>query len=358
MPASRSPVRSTHTLSEILSQPEVWRSCLHDLSGSAAFQSILSKAPSRKEWLFVGCGTSFYLAEAAAGSWTLLAGQSARALPASELLLFPRLAQLKAKDLQVVVISRSGRTSEAVRAAELLSRTYHLPTLGVTCASDSDLSKACELTLVLSAADEKSMVMTRSFTSILLALLHLAASNGDASAFSSSFETMTAALAPRMGAFNDRVESFVSKHSFADYIYLGQGPLFSIAREAALKITEMSCSFAQAYHTLEFRHGPKAVVAPQTCLTFFLSQSGADAETEVLVEMKELGGTIVAVCNRATEAVRRSSDLVIEFEAGVPELVLLAPFIVPAQLLGFHTGIKKGLNPDEPKNLSRVVILD
>jgi glutamine---fructose-6-phosphate transaminase (isomerizing) len=358
MPASGSPVRNTHTLSEILSQPEVWRSCVRDFSGSAAFQSMLGKAASRKEWLFVGCGTSFYLAEAAAGSWSLLTGQAASALPASELLLFPRLAQLKAKDLQVVVISRSGRTSEAVRVAELLSGTYHLPTLGVTCASDSELSKACELTLVLPAADEKSMVMTRSFTSILLALLHLAVSNGDAAAFASSFETMAAALASRIDAFNDRVESFVSKHSFADYVYLGQGPLFSIAREAALKITEMSCSFAQAYHTLEFRHGPKSIVAPQTCLTFFLSQSGVDAEGDVLVEMKELGGTIVAVCNRATEAVRRSSDLVIELEANVSELVLLAPFVVPAQLLGFHTGIKKGLNPDEPKNLSRVVILD
>jgi glucosamine--fructose-6-phosphate aminotransferase (isomerizing) len=358
MPASGSPVRSIHTLSEILSQPDVWRSCLRDLSGNAVFQTALSKTASRKEWLFVGCGTSFYLAEAAAGSWTLLTGQPARALPASELLLFPLLGQLEAKDLQVVVISRSGRTSEAVRVAELLSQKHRLPTLGVTCASDSELAKACELTLVLTAADEKSMVMTRSFTSILLALLHLAASNANARTFSSSFETIAVALASRIGAFNDCVESFVYKHSFADYIYLAQGPFFSIAREAALKITEMSCSYAQAYHTLEFRHGPKSIVAPETCLTFFLSESGMNAEIEVLAEMKELGGTIITVCNRATEAVRRSSDLLIELETGVPELALLAPFIVPAQLLGFHTGIKKGFNPDEPKNLSRVVILD
>jgi len=53
-----------------------------------------------------------------------------------------------------------------------------------------------------------------------------------------------------------------------------------------------------------------------------------------------------------------SADLLFEVEADVPEIALLAPFIVPAQLLGFHTGIKKGFNPDEPKNLSRVVILE
>ena len=356
MPASGSPVESIHTLAEILSQPDVWRSCLHELRGSAPYQSILNLAPKRKEWLFVGCGTSFYLAEAAAISWTILTGQPARALPASELLLFPRSVQLSAEDLQVVVISRSGRTSEAVRVAELLSEKYHLSTLGVTCAADSELARACDLTLVLSAADEKSMVMTRSFTSMLLALLQLAVS--DASASSRAFEGVAASLASRIGAFNDRVESFVTMHSFADHIYLGQGPFFAIAREAALKITEMSCSFAQSYHTLEFRHGPKSIVAPQTCITFFLSESGMQAESEVLVEMKKLGGTIIAICNRATESVRVSADLLLELEADVPEISLLAPFIVPAQLLGFHTGIKKGFNPDEPKNLSHVVILD
>jgi len=157
---------------------------------------------------------------------------------------------------------------------------------------------------------------------------------------------------------NERIESFVAKHTFADYIYLAQGPFFPVVREAALKVTEMSCSYAQPYHTLEFRHGPKSIVAPETCLTFFLSDSAMQAESEVLVEMKELGGTIVAVCNRAPDSIRGSVDLLIELEANVPELALMAPLLVPAQLLGFHTGVKKGFNPDEPKNLSRVVILD
>jgi glucosamine--fructose-6-phosphate aminotransferase (isomerizing) len=202
------------------------------------------------------------------------------------------------------------------------------------------------------------MVMTRSFTSMLLALLQLADGNAYAGSFSSAQDSTAAAVSSRIRTFGDRVESFVSKHSFADYVYLAQGPFYPIAREGALKITEMSHSYAQAYHTLEFRHGPKSIVGPETCITCFLSESGREAETEVLVEMKELGGTIIAVCNRASEIVRRSSDLVFELEADVPELALVAPFIIPAQFLGFYTGIKKGLNPDEPRNLSRVVILD
>ena len=358
MPDSGSSVRSQYTLPEILSQPEIWRASNRELSANPAYRATIANAASRKEWLFVGCGTSFYLAEAAAACWMLLTGQRARALPASELLLFPRLCQLNVEDPQVVVISRSGRTSEAVRAAELLTRKHNLPTLGITCAIDSDLAKACQLTVELPTADEKSMVMTRSFTSMLIGLIDLAASQASSLSLPSSFETIASALSSRIHLWNDAVESFVAANEFADYIYLAQGPFYPIAREGALKATEMSCSYAQPYHTLEFRHGPKSVVSPQTCLTFFLSETGMEDESEVLVEMKELGGTIIAICNRAPESVRRSADLLFELDAPAAELGLLAPFVVPAQLLGFHTGVKKGFNPDEPKNLSRVVILD
>src|SRR5215813_5144489 len=211
MPASGSPVRSLHTIAEILSQPETWRASQRELAADPIVQVVLASASSRKEWLFVGCGTSFYLAETAAAAWTILTGQRARALPASELLLFPSLSQLNTAALQAVVISRSGRTSEAVRAAELLTRTYNLPTLGVTCANDSELSKACSLTIALTSADEKSMVMTRSFTSMLLALLHLAALQSSSASF--PLESIASALSSRIQSFHERVESFVAARS-------------------------------------------------------------------------------------------------------------------------------------------------
>lgn len=357
MAASGLPTYRLHTINEILSQPETWREALSGLSANSPNGSFLARAASRKEWLFVGCGTSFYLAEAAAAIWTLVSGQRARAIPASEVLLFPQLAQLDAADLQVVIISRSGRTSEAVRAAEAFAQR-RTPTLALTCDPASELARRCEFVIAVPTADEQSMVMTRSFSAMLLVVIQLAAAYAGTNSYAPALEKIIASLAARISSYNERMASFVNAHLFADYIYLGQGPFYPIAREACLKITEMSGSYAQAYHTLEFRHGPKSVVGPQTCLTFFLSETGMSAESEVLVEMKALDAAIIAVCNRATEAVRDSSDLVLEIGADVPEAALLAPAIVPAQLLGFHTAVQKGLNPDEPKNLSRVVILD
>jgi len=107
------------TLSEILSQPATWQAALAELEQSAQIGALLEQTKARTEWLFLGCGTSLYLAEAAASSWTLLTGQRARALPASELLLFSDLAYANISGLQSVIISRSGSTSEAVRAARL-----------------------------------------------------------------------------------------------------------------------------------------------------------------------------------------------------------------------------------------------
>ncbi|HYL84652.1 MAG TPA: SIS domain-containing protein [Candidatus Angelobacter sp.] len=358
MPGRDNSAHRSATLAEILSQPETWRQCLNELQGSGVLEEILEGTKPRDEWVFAGCGTSYYLAEAAAAAWTMMTGHRARALPASELLLFPALAMRAAENVQAVVISRSGRTSEAVRAANLLSQEHRVPTLGITCAADSPLEKACNRTVRLLAADEKSMVMTRSFSSMLLALQCLAGRKSLSIEFAGVIGRLADHFAECIRPLAAQVEEFVSKRAFADYVFLGQGPFHALAREASLKITEMSCSYSQAFHTLEFRHGPKAIVSPDTCLTFFLSKSGLQAEAEVLAEMHDLGGVTIAICDRANELVRRSSDLVLELGFDGPELATLAPFIVPAQLMGFFTGVKKNLNPDEPKNLSRVVILD
>jgi len=358
MSGATSSLRGSHTLREIMSQPEVWLASLQDLSRDANLQAAKEQARGRKAWLFTGCGTSFYLAEAAAASWTVLTGQPARAVPCSEILLFPHVAQVSEPGLQAVVFSRSGTTSEAVRAAEALRKQFHVPTLGITCVPDSALTKVCDVTIAVAKADEKSMVMTRSFSTMLLTIIRLAAEIAENGKIIAAMQSVAERLAGRIEEWNEKIEAFVAGRSFTDYVYLAQGPFFAIAREGSLKVTEMSVSYAQAYHALEFRHGPKSIVAPETCLTFLLSEAGMAAESEVLSEMKELGGTVVAICDRASEAVRKSADLVLELNSGAPEISLLAPFVVPTQLLGYHTGVKKGFNPDEPRNLTRVVILD
>ncbi len=345
-----------HTFSEILSQPQCWATCLRELRESREIEAALERLPSRSDWLFIGCGSSFYVAQAAASSWTALTGQRARAVPASDLLLFPGLACLELP-CQPVLISRSGHTSEVVRAAEYLEVTLNIRTLAVTCVAGQALEKASTATLHLLAADERSMVMTRSFTSMLLGLQFLAATVGDQAGFLESLEELPPLAQRVLDPQVPRLRDFVRTREFADYAFLGQGPFYGVASEAMLKVMEMSCSYAQCFQTLEFRHGPKSMVAPEVLAGFLLSESGFAAEREVLQEVKDLGASTLVVVNHADAPVRRSADFLVELNLDVPELARLAACLPTFQLLGLFTGVRKGWDPDRPRHLSRVVVL-
>jgi glutamine---fructose-6-phosphate transaminase (isomerizing) len=345
-----------HTLSEIFSQPDCWSSCLAKLATSVEFNAAIQMARRAAEWIFVGCGTSYYLAQAAASSFNHL-NLPARAVPASELLLFPGLTLHAGGDYIPVVISRSGRTSEAIRAAQMLERDRGLRTIAITCADGQPLEASCSVTLKLIEADEQSTVMTRSFTSMFLVLQYLAATVSRNDAFRDALAGLSSKVRPLLKTTAERLQLFANSRKFSDFVFLSQGPLFGIASECMLKVTESSCSYAQVFHSLEFRHGPKSIAGPETLITFLMSETSYAAEVELLEEMKALGAATMVIANRLDKRGQRSSDFSIELGLDAPEYARPAAFAIWGQLYGVYYGLKKGLNPDSPKNLTRVVEL-
>lgn len=343
-----------HSLNEILSQAECWRKCFAELKHSDAFEEAQACFGDSKEWLFIGCGSSYYVALAAAATMKSLTGRRAWAVPASEILLYPELI-FPSTPFLPVLISRSGRTSEVLKAAEVL-KERGVPSLAITCAKRQALENLASVTITL-PADEQSTVMTRSFTSMLLALQFLAGRIAHNDAYCNELLSMPEKAAPALAKLPERIREFAAQHTFANYVCLGHGPFYGLACEYSLKLTEMSLSTAQVFHSLEFRHGPKSIVTPQTLVIFLLSEHGYTAECELLEEIKSLGGTTVAIANQADARVRAASDLVVDFQLPLAEFARLAPALVPGQLLALQTGLNKGLNPDSPRFLSRSVIL-
>lgn len=347
-----------HTLAEILSQPRCWSDCFRALDEKDQLGEVHGRFASGADWLFVGCGSSYYIAQAAAASWTYLTGSRARAVPASDLLLFPRLILSSSAPCQPVLISRSGHTSEILKAAEYLELKENIRTLAISCATHQPLEEISTATLYLLPADEQSTVMTRSFTSMLLGLQSLAAVFGKQITFADALRKLPSLSQAVLDHLQPRIQQYVQSHDFAHYVFLGQGPFYGVANESMLKVKEMSCSYVQCFHTLEFRHGPKAIVSNDTLAIFLLSDSGSEAEREVLEEVKGLGGVTLVVTNAANGAIQRAADFLVELHLDLPEYARLAAYVLPGQLLGFFTGLKKGFDPDRPRNLSRVVILN
>lgn len=357
LPKNAGAAAGQHTLAEIFSQPAMWRETAEQLARQGTLHELSRIFSGRSPWLFVACGSSYYLSQLVVSIWQEMFQVPCAGVPASEFLFATGETLQRTGARQVVLVSRSGETTEVHRAAEILKADPAILTLGVTCSSKSTLEKLCGHTLKFTWADERSTVMTRSFTSMLMAFERLGAALGGESKWINALDGLPEEVHPWLKANAAKIQHFGARRRFADLVFLGQGAHYWLAQEAALKVTEMSSSYAQAYHTLEFRHGPRAIASRDTLITFLISDAAKEEETVLVSELKELGAATLIVVNRATPALARSSDLLIELGLDEPEFARLAPAAIPAQLLGAAIGLRKGLNPDAPKNLNRVVTL-
>jgi glucosamine--fructose-6-phosphate aminotransferase (isomerizing) len=356
-PRQRKGKPGQHTLQEILSQPRTWSETETQLRESRLLEKFAGLFSPRSPWLFVGCGSSYYLSRLIAGLWTKHFSIVATGVPASELLFAPEETLRRLGAEQVVLMSRSGETTEVLRAAELLREHKTVQTLGVTCNPKSVLAELCTHTFLLPWADETSTVMTRSFTAILLAFQRLGLQFTGNQELSAAVDQLPQRGQAWLDGHAKKIQAFAGRKKFADYVFLGQGAHYWVAQEAGLKVTEMSSSYAQVYHSLEFRHGPRSIAGPNTLITFFISEAAAEEETLLVKELKELGAGICVIVNRATPELRKHSDLLIELGLEGPEFARYPVSAIPAHLMGTAIGLRKGLNPDTPRNLTRAVVL-
>jgi glucosamine--fructose-6-phosphate aminotransferase (isomerizing) len=355
--APKKPRPAEHTLAEIFSQPHIWTETDSRLRQSAILEHFVEIFSPRSPWLFVGCGSSYYLSRLISALWNKHTYIPATAVPASELLFAPEETLRRVGAEQIVLMSRSGETTEVIRAAELLQSHKTVQTLAVTCNPASVLAKLCTHSFILDWADEKSTVMTRSFTAIMLAFQRLGLQFVGDNQFSAALDELPQKGETWFEANARKIQAFAAKRIFADYIFLGQGVHYWLAQEAGLKVMEMSSSYSQVFHSLEFRHGPRSVAGPDTLITFHISDAAKDAETTLVRELKELGAATCVVVNHATPELKAHSDLLIELALDGPEFARYPLTAIPAHLLGTAVGLRKGLNPDAPKNLTRAVVL-
>jgi len=346
------------TFEEILSQPTMWDKVLEQVSHKrSTFQKYLEHLTDQ-EAIFIGCGTSYYLSLSAASLYTRITGQKARASSASEVLFYPETV-FPASDTGYapVFISRSGETTEVVQAAREVQIRLGSHTYGVSCRPHSSLIRTCHYPLLVPDADEKSVVMTRSFTSMLLLIQLLAAIASSNAGFEAELSKLPDLGAAIIDKYSDYVKDIISHRRYSKFVYLAQGPYYGLASEAMLKIKEMSLSFSEVYYSLEFRHGPMAAVDEDMLITFFISEHVREEEVALMKEMKKLGASTLALCEEADATIRKASDHVIELASDISDDARMVLYMPIVQLLGYYNAVAKGLDPDHPHNLAQVVTL-
>jgi glucosamine--fructose-6-phosphate aminotransferase (isomerizing) len=347
--------KGDHTLQEIQTQSDAWAAVLEATQAGAGSWGNFFRRRQRDLTLFFGCGSTYYLSLTAASVFQTLAGQTARGVPAAELFLFPETWVPSDPAICGIAVSRSGTTTETIRATDHLAKVYNAQIAVVTCYSDTPLEERSSLTLISPEGREESIAQTRSFSSMLLgcvALAYLAGGYPERLDELAALPTLGQRL---MGRHQALAQSLGQNLDLGQVFFLGSGPRYGLACEAMLKLKEMSLTTSEAFHFLEFRHGPKSMVDERTLVVGLLSDSAREAETAVVNEMKGLGATILILAESGDGL--SWADHVVCFESDLPELDRLPLYLPVLQLYAYYRSVGKGLNPDAPRHLDAVVQL-
>jgi len=289
-----------HMHEELTSQPETWAAAA-DLRDA---QALLPATGARIA--VVGCGTSWFMAQSYAALRETAGLGETDAFTASE-------AFVDRGYDAVVALTRSGTTTEVLDLVERVKG--RIPTIGVIGDPDSPLVSLVDEAVLLPFADEQSVVQTR-FATTALALFR--ASLG---------EDLTAAIADASAVLAAPYDEEL--RDAEQYTFLGLGWTTGLAHEAALKMRESSQSWTESYSSMEYRHGPIAIAAPgRVTWQFGAAPEGLQAQVEAT----------------GARFVQHPIDPLAE--------------LVRVHRIALERSLARGLDPDQPRNLTRSVILD
>lgn len=284
--------------------------------------------------VITGCGTSYYLAQSLACAYNAQ-GQQAIAVPGAEWARRPDCYLADFSDILVIGLSRSGTTTETVQAMEV-SRAKGWATFAISCEKDSTILRAADRGLYLPTDPREGIVMSVSACLMLLGGLRLV---GIALP-----DHMVAAAKAGLAQMDAGAEAILQGRSH--FVYLGAGALYGIATEGSLKLQEMSLSYSQAFHPMEYRHGPISLIDERSVVVI-LYAANPEEEAKVAADVQAKGAKVIGI--------NGPGDLRIDI--GGPDAASLA--VLPAlQILGEHVALMKGINTETPRHLTKVVVLN
>ena len=348
-------------IKEIHEQPDTLRNTLrlqeHYLDLMATF---LDRS---REVFLVACGTSYHACLASSYMFSKLAFLTTYPVIASEFI--EQHGKSVNIESTVLTVSQSGETADTLAAVNA-ARQRAATILGLTNAIGSTLTRVSRVYIGQQSGPEIGVAATKTFTSQLSVLaglaLRLAKKRGKVSQDEMDF------LAERLSKLpgtvdtviqtqEEKIKQIAEKYKDAKvFFFLGRGISTATAYEGRLKLMEIAYVPAIAFPAGESKHGPISLVEAGFPVVFICPKD----ETHKIVignimEMKARGASIIAITEEGDEEIQKLADNYIEIPKGVPEILSPIPYVVPLQLLAYYMAIKRGYNPDMPRNLAKSV---
>ena len=302
-----------------------------------------------KSLVFLGCGSSYDLAQSAESIARTQFGIPAMSVPAGDAMVNFQSYRRAFEGAMAVAISRSGSTTEMLRAVDAMKAELHLPVAAITCAEGSKLSEKADLCVDLPWAFDQSVCQTGTVSNLYAAAaLFLAAAAGGDQLFG------------EMKAAAESGEDFIRKQepalkTIADgnwnkAVVLADGDIAGLASEGALAFKEICCTVSNFYHVLDVRHGPMVLVDKNTLVIAALTAENPRYQLDLIEDLAKKGPTLV-VCTDDSYADIQAASLHVR-HAALGGVARGLPLLNVAQLIAYHKALKRGLNPGEPQGLT------
>ncbi len=339
---------TTHTLTEILSQPAIWRDALELIDRRGPQIRAIWEERRFEQVILTGCGSTYYAALVGAALIQQTTGLPCRALSASELMLFPRREFAPQRPTLLITVSREGKTRETIEAARLFRVHGQGMTLAVTCTGESVLAQEADAVLTIDTAREVSRAQTRSFSSMTLTLQALALLFAGQDALE-PLAALPAHLERLVARYTPLVAELGADLHVERFLFLGSGPLYGLACEAALKALETTLVPALAFHTLEYLHGPKYIVTERTLVAGLLTDELLPEERRAMDDAHQRGATCLWISDRPGDLPAAGERrFPIALETGLPIEARAILYLPLLQQIICRQSMARGLNPDLP----------
>jgi glucosamine--fructose-6-phosphate aminotransferase (isomerizing) len=363
-------------LKEIYEQPSVLTAALEQYVDGSSFRTETC-APVRKwllavdEIVIAASGSSRHAGMAAEIMIEDLTGIAVDVEYASEYCYRSEKANKKAA---VIVISQSGETADTLAALRKANLAGH-PTLAITNVATSTMAREATASFPTPAGRERAIPATKSFTAQLLNLnlLSLLAAESIGAISGAELNSLLANLADlpllvsqQLAGWEVAIRSVVAQYKdVKSLLFLGRGIHYPIAREGALKLKESAYLHAEGYPSGELKHGPNALVSPETPLLMIATVDHADAESvlryekslHLMRDMRDQGAQIIAIANNGDCEVSSLANRTIRIEE-TSEALLSICEIIPLQMLAYFMAVQNGIDVDNPRNLTKAVLAE
>lgn len=272
--------------------------------------------------------------------------------------------RLSARDC-VIAITQSGETTDTIAAAKYAKRLGS-KVIAITNVVGSSITQTADYSVITQAGPEIGVAATKTFLVQLTSLAQIALALAESTHFIENDviiqkragllrlpEIVSETIARNEERARTLAATYYDRPSF---LFLGRGVSVATAKEGALKLKEIAYNHAEGYSAGESKHGPIALVQDGYPVVFVVPRDGTRSRMiGNIMEMRARGASIVSVAERGDEEICGLSTQYFEIQTGVEPEFSTIPFVVPLQLFSYYVALRKGYDPDKPRNLAKSV---